>query len=81
MDIAVLLVGVAVERFKHKVRRTAVRCIESVDEAIERLPDVPERHPCTGTILCQRTGSRHKAGCIGKTPPFEVYARELGSVK
>lgn len=36
-----------------------------------------ENIECTGDILCQRSGRRHKADCIGRDVPFMVYAREL----
>jgi hypothetical protein len=81
MEVAGLVVGMAVERLKLETRRAVVRCIESVEEAIENLPDELEKHPCTGNILCQRQGVRHKVGCIGKDLPFDAYAKELGSIE
>lgn len=36
---------------------------------------------CSGDLLCERTGIRHKDGCIGRTEPFSVYAKGLGSSK
>jgi hypothetical protein len=77
MEIAVLVVAVTVERCKLEATRTLSRFIESVDGAIENLPDVPEKHPCTNSLICQREGVRHKVGCIGKKEPFDTYARDL----
>lgn len=36
---------------------------------------------CTGDILCERQGTRHKSDCQGRTEPFSAYARNLGSVQ
>jgi hypothetical protein len=36
---------------------------------------------CTGDLLCQRQGTRHKADCQGRTEPFTVYVRGLGNVR
>jgi hypothetical protein len=36
---------------------------------------------CTGDILCERQGARHKADCLGKTERFTVYAKALRSVQ
>lgn len=32
---------------------------------------------CTGDIMCQRTGIRHKADCMGRVEPFSVYAKGI----
>lgn len=80
MEVAGLLAAVAVERLKIEVRHQYRRLSESVEEAIERLPDDRTTAECTGNILCERIGVRHKADCLGKTPPFDQYAKELGSL-
>lgn len=36
--------------------------------------------PCTGDILCPRSGKRHRDGCIGRTVPFSVYVKGLRSL-
>lgn len=36
---------------------------------------------CTGDILCERSGRRHRDGCIGRTEPFSVYAEGLRSIQ
>jgi hypothetical protein len=41
------------------------------------VPDELEKQPCTGDMLCQRQGVRHKANCIGKDVPFDNYAKAL----
>jgi hypothetical protein len=35
---------------------------------------------CTGDILCERQGTRHKTDCQGRTEPFSVYAKGLRSI-
>lgn len=35
---------------------------------------------CTGDILCERQGTRHKADCQGRTEPFAVYAKAMRSI-
>ena len=81
MEVAGLLAAVAVERLKLEVRHRYHQLAESVAEAIENLPDDLDRQPCTGDLLCQRQGVRHKAGCIGKDLPFDAYAKALGSIE
>lgn len=51
-----------------KARMDFDRIFTKLEDMIEdRLPDeVPERAECTGSILCERQGVRHKADCYGK---------------
>ena len=39
---------------------------------------LPERiEPCSGDLLCNRTGRRHKRGCPGSTINVRDYARRV----
>jgi hypothetical protein len=44
--------------------------------------DKAHRKPqkCSGDLLCQSEGVRHRAECIGKTLPFDIYAKGLGDI-
>lgn len=77
MSVALLVTGVAVERFKIECKRSAERLVEGYHEWVANLPDELEKHPCTGDIICQRQGVRHRSGCIGKDVPFDQYAKAL----
>lgn len=45
------------------------------------IPDDTETVPCDGSILCERTGVRHKTNCLGKTESFDSYCKGLLSAE
>jgi hypothetical protein len=50
-------------------KRSAIRCTQKAHDTITRVCESwDERHnvvaPCDGSILCERTGVRHKSGCL-----------------
>lgn len=77
MALAHFILGMAVEGAKLKARRKARQLADTMHQAIEQLPDDTATAPCTGDLLCERRGVRHKQGCIGRTIPFADYAKAL----
>lgn len=59
----------------YRIRRTVVVMAEAYDS--HRSQPVE----CSNDLLCERTGLRHKDGCIGRTEPFTVYAKGLRNIK
>jgi hypothetical protein len=60
--------GVAV---LHRVRRAVILAAEWYDTKR------PKETECSGDLLCERSGKRHKDGCIGRVEPFNSYVRGL----
>lgn len=74
----ILGAGLALEVTKH----TSIKCYQKsviwIDDTSDALDDrFGTVYPCDGTIMCQRTGVRHRKGCIGRTERFDVWARQL----
>lgn len=59
----------------HRIRRAVVVTLEAYDSRRSQSVE------CSNDLLCERTGLRHKDGCIGRTEPFTVYAKGLRSIK
>lgn len=81
MSVTLLVAGVATERLKIEAKRQADRIVSGYHDWIANLPDDTATAECTGNLICQREGVRHKVGCLGKTIPFDVYAKALQDVE
>lgn len=81
MDVTLLLATVAVYRLRSEAHHQLTRFSGWIDEAIEKLPDDRIKAECTGTILCERQGVRHKADCLGRTVPFDAYVKGLDGIQ
>lgn len=55
----------------YRIRRTVVVMTEWYDKKF------PQAVECSGNIMCERTGLRHKDGCLGRVEPFNTYARGI----
>jgi hypothetical protein len=79
---SLLITGIAYEATK---RDALVRGRIVCDRALQRLNAALEAYdrkhyqmtPCTGDIMCERIGARHKTGCIGRTVPINAYVKAL----
>lgn len=79
-NTAILDAGLALEVAKHQLPRyleQAARWLENTADGLDQRYGKP--YPCTGTFMCLREGVRHKAGCPGRTEPFDRYIKGLRS--
>lgn len=66
----------AYECIRHHLRADSLN--DRINMAIETyVPDDKTVAPCTGDIMCTREGVRHKAGCLGKVEPIDVFWKKV----
>lgn len=41
------------------------------------MPDAKQAKACTGDLLCERSGVRHKAQCPGRTVHIDTYVKRV----
>lgn len=82
---SLIITAIAYESGKREtLARLNIACDRTIAQIEEWVDAYDKKHavatPCTGNILCERQGRRHKDGCIGRTEPFSVYADGLRSL-
>lgn len=82
MHEGLLITGITYEAAKREaLARGRIVCERTMSRLTAAVEAYDRRHyqtvPCTGDIMCERTGARHKAGCIGKVEPIAVFWRKV----
>lgn len=78
MDSVLLHTGLAGELIVAEAKRYSRETLEAIEGLCERYDAThPNTAPCTGSLICQREGVRHRQGCIGRDVPFQQYYRSL----
>lgn len=77
-----IVIALAYEAGKREaLARGKLACERSVSRLSALIDEYDRKHyqttPCLNNIMCERTGARHKAGCIGKVEPIAVFWRKV----
>lgn len=80
---SLFITGLTYEAMKREaLNRGRLVCDKAASYAVSTVEALDRRFPpkvaeCTGDITCERQGVRHKADCLGKVEPIDVFWKKV----